>query len=359
MLFRQLFDPQTSTYTYLLADEVTREAVLIDTVKEQVDRDAQVLLELGLTLVATVETHVHADHVTGASSLKRRFGQTIIYPVTSGASGADRYVGEGDTIAFGSHSLSVRLTPGHTAGCATYVTDDQGAAFTGDALLIRGSGRTDFQEGDARQLWDSVHNQILSLPESTRLYPGHDYKGRTMSTVAEEKQHNPRLGGSRTQEEFVHIMDNLGLSYPRHIDRALPANLALGIEASDDASGAEAPHDPWAELERNALGARQASTAWVQRYKGEVRIIDVRELSEWNGPLGHLDEAELIPLGSLATKASGWSLDEHIVVLCRSGGRSDRAAIALEQAGFTHVASMTGGMMALRNATDSRPGSCG
>ncbi|TNE90985.1 MAG: MBL fold metallo-hydrolase [Deltaproteobacteria bacterium] len=360
MLFRQLFDSDTSTYTYLLADPETREAILIDPVKEQADRDAQVLDELGLRLVATIETHVHADHVTGAWALKQRYGQDIVYPATSGATGADRYVNEGDAIAFGKHAVMVRLTPGHTAGCATYVTEDLSRAFTGDALLIRGSGRTDFQQGDSRQLWASVHDQIFSLPDETQLYPGHDYKGRTVSTVAEEKAHNPRLGGTRTVSDFVQIMENLNLSYPRHIDRALPANLALGRE-DGDGEAAAAPTDLWASIPRSPAGVRHVTPDWVRKYKNEVRIIDVRELSEWNDHLGHLDEAELVPLGTLADAAGKWNLDEHLVLICRSSGRSDRAALALEKAGFKYVASMVGGMLAFRNSetTGATAGSCG
>ena len=230
MLFRQLFDPTTSTYTYLLADADTREAVLIDPVREMVDRDVQLLEELGLRLVATLETHVHADHVTGAWLLKQRLGSDIVYPASSGVKGADRLVEEGEAVSFGRHALEVRFTPGHTDGCATYVLDDQSRAFTGDALLIHGSGRTDFQQGDARRLYRSVWDQILSLPAETKLYPGHDYKGLTVTTVAEEKAFNPRLGAGRTEDDFVAIMANLKLAYPRFIDRALPANLALGRE---------------------------------------------------------------------------------------------------------------------------------
>lgn len=258
MLFRQLYDRATSTYTYLLADSEAREAVLIDPVKEQVDRDIELLAELGLRLVATLETHVHADHVTGAWLLKQRLGSEIMYPRPSGVEGADRLVGEGDAVRFGRYAVEVRLTPGHTDGCATYVTDDRRMAFTGDALLIHGSGRTDFQQGDARRLYRSVHDQIFSLPDGTTLYPGHDYKGRTVTTVLEEKHFNPRLGGGRSEEEFVAIMANLNLAYPKHIDRALPANLALGREDGDEELSPAA--DPWASLPSAASGVRHGTS---------------------------------------------------------------------------------------------------
>ena len=161
LVFRQLFDPQSSTYSYLLADRLSREAVLIDPVFEQARRDAALLHELGLKLVATLETHVHADHVTGAWLLKERCGSTIVLAKASAATGADRYLAHGDRVQFGKRYLEVRATPGHTQGCLTFVLDDESMAFTGDCLLIRGSGRTDFQQGDAREMYQSVHMQIL------------------------------------------------------------------------------------------------------------------------------------------------------------------------------------------------------
>lgn len=224
MLFRQLFDRETCTYTYLLADAGL--ALLIDPVREHVERELTLLDELGLTLAWVAETHVHADHVTGAGTLADRTGCRIAYPASSGAQGADRYLADGDVLEVGSVALTCRHTPGHTAGCAIYVGD--GMAFTGDTLLIRGCGRTDFQEGDARALYRSVHERIFSLPDGWLLYPGHDYNGRTVTTVAEEKAHNPRLGGGRDVESFVALMAGLGLAYPKRIDEAVPANLKLG-----------------------------------------------------------------------------------------------------------------------------------
>ncbi|MEZ4320480.1 MAG: MBL fold metallo-hydrolase [Myxococcota bacterium] len=231
MIFRQLFDTDTSTYTYLLGDPEPGAAVLIDPVVAQVERDLQIVRELGLTLSASLDTHVHADHVTGAWALKQRTGCEIVYPAGSGASGADREVGTGDVLQYGSVRIEARLTPGHTNGSVTYVLADHTMAFTGDAVLIRGCGRTDFQEGCAVTLYRSVHEQIFTLPDSTLLYPGHDYKGRTVTTVGEEKAHNPRLGGGRTVDEFRAIMEGLDLAYPKRIDEAVPANLLLGRPA--------------------------------------------------------------------------------------------------------------------------------
>jgi sulfur dioxygenase len=228
MLIRQLFDSETSTYTYLLADLEAKEAVLIDPVLEQVERDARLLRELELRLVATLETHVHADHVTGAAALREVLGSQVVLGARSGAEGADRLLDDGERVEFGGHWVEARLTPGHTDGCVTWVSDDRKAAFTGDALFIRGCGRTDFQQGDALSLYRSVHEKVFSLDDDAVIYPGHDYKGCSSSTVAEERRHNPRLGGGRTEAEFVAIMDGLKLPKPKKIDVAVPANLRCG-----------------------------------------------------------------------------------------------------------------------------------
>ena len=228
MEFRQLFDPGTSTYTYLLVDEGSREAVLIDPVDTQVERDAAVLTELHCTLVWVLETHIHADHITGSARLRARFGGQHVVGENAGMEGVCRRVQQGETITFGGCELEVRLTPGHTPGCVTYVDHVGARAFTGDALLIQGCGRTDFQGGDAATLYASVHGQIFTLPSATTVYPGHDYKGRTHSTVGEEKAHNPRLGGGRDLASFQTIMGNLGLSAPGRIREAVPANLRGG-----------------------------------------------------------------------------------------------------------------------------------
>jgi glyoxylase-like metal-dependent hydrolase (beta-lactamase superfamily II) len=228
VIFRQLLDPETSTWTYIVADKATREAALIDGVLELAERDAELVLQLGLRLVWLIETHIHADHVTSAGLLRERTGAKVACGAATGVTSADLLVGEGDTLGVGSLVFEARATPGHTAGCTTWVLHDHGMAFTGDALLVRGCGRTDFQQGDARRLYRSVHNRIFVLPDDTLLYPGHDYKGRTVTSVGEEKAWNPRLGGGRTEDEFVAIMAAMKLSPPQRIAVAVPANLALG-----------------------------------------------------------------------------------------------------------------------------------
>lgn len=228
MIFRQLFEPVSSTYTYLLADPTTGEAVLIDPVVEELDTYLRTLTELGLTLTHTLETHVHADHVTAGGLLRQRLGSRTVVHASAGAACADVLVHNGDRVRVGSLELEVRETPGHTDGCVAYVAGDR--VFTGDTLLIGGCGRTDFQQGSAETLYDSVHTQLFSLPPDTLVYPAHDYKGRTVSTIREEKVSNARLGGGRSKPDFVALMGELRLAYPKQIDRAVPANQACGIE---------------------------------------------------------------------------------------------------------------------------------
>ena len=345
MLFRQLLDPETSTWTYLLADRDTREAVLIDPVREQVARDAELLEQLGLRLLYALETHVHADHVTGGGELRRRLGCRLVVGARAGVLTADVRVGEGDTVRFGRHTLEVRETPGHTAGCVSYLCLDEAMAFTGDALLIRGCGRTDFQQGDARTLYESVRGKLLSLPEGTRLYPGHDYRGRTETTVGEERRYNPRLGDGRSLEQFVDMMGRLSLPYPRRMDEAVPANLASGVtEPEALAPGPERGYD-WAPVRRTESGVPVVTCEWLAAHRGGVRVVDVREHVEFCGPLGHVEGAELVPLATLAHAAAGLDRAAPVVTVCAFGTRSATAATLLRELGFTRVASLHGGMV--------------
>jgi len=230
MLFRQLFEPVSSAYTYLIGCERSGEAALIDPVFETVDRDLQLLAALGLTLKCTIETHIHADHVTGASRLRQETGCKCAVPEKSGASHADVAVRESDPILVGSVEIRPLYTPGHTDDHHAYFIDADGTArvFTGDALLIDGCGRTDFQNGDAATLYRSVHDKIFTLPGETLVYPGHDYQQRHVSSVAQERERNPRLGGGKSLDEFVAIMAALNLPRPKKMDVAVPANRMCG-----------------------------------------------------------------------------------------------------------------------------------
>ncbi len=229
MNIRQLFDKDTSTYTYLLWDEVSREAALIDSVREQVERDARLIDELGLNLRYILETHIHADHVTGSDELRRKTGAKVLVHKNSGSQCADQLIDDGDEIRLGDLVIRSMYTPGHTNTDVSYLVD--GAVFTGDTLLIRGTGRTDFQSGDASASYDSITGKLFALTDDTIVYPGHDYHGFTRSTIGEEKQWNPRIGSGKTREEYIAIMQSLDLPKPARIDEAVPGNLACGKAA--------------------------------------------------------------------------------------------------------------------------------
>jgi glyoxylase-like metal-dependent hydrolase (beta-lactamase superfamily II)/rhodanese-related sulfurtransferase len=322
LIFRQLFDPQSSTYSYLLGDSAAGEAILIDPVFEQAARDAALVMELGLTLVATLDSHVHADHVTGSWLLARRLGSKINISAASGAEGADVYLEEGDRVDFGKRYVTARATPGHTDGCMSFVLDDESMAFTGDALLIRGCGRTDFQQGSAHSLYQSIKGKVFCLPGDCLLYPGHDYRGLT-----------------------VGYMDNLNLPHPKQIDAAVPANMVCGRPA--DESLAEAGPG-WAPLTFTFAGFWEIEPAWVEEHGSEVQIVDVREPDECVGPLGRVPGSVQIPLGALEARAGELSKDKPVVTVCRAGARSAQAIVILKKSGFEDVANLAGGMLRWR-----------
>jgi sulfur dioxygenase len=226
---KQLFDNESSTYTYLLWDQATKDAILVDPVDIQVDRDLEAIRELGLNLIYGVNTHAHADHITGTGLLKQKVDGLKSVISEASTANADVHIHHGDRIVFGSRFIEAKATPGHTDGCLSYVADDQSFVLTGDAMLIMGCGRTDFQGGSAEKLYESVHTQLFTLPDYTVVYPAHDYKGRTQSSIGDEKEKNPRLGGGKSKEDFVEIMKNLNLDYPKKIDVAVPANLRCGV----------------------------------------------------------------------------------------------------------------------------------
>ena len=312
--------------------------MLIDPVREQVERDVTLLEDLDLELMYVLETHVHADHVTSAGVLRQRLGATTVLSAAAGTRCADLTVDDGDVVTIGGIEMEARQTPGHTAGCVTWVVYDGEVpmAFTGDTLMIRGCGRTDFQQGSSETLYESVWRKIFTLPDETRIYPGHDYQGRTMSTVAEEKRLNPRLGQSRSKTEFVQIMAGLKLAHPKKIDVAVPANLQCGLVHDDR----------WAPLTRTDDGVPEVGMAWVRSNATDVTLLDVRRPEELVGELGALEGAINMPLDRLDAERLTLDKDAPLVVFCRSGGRSGIAARALEAAGFTKVASMHGGMLA-------------
>ncbi len=230
MIFRQLFEPDSSTYTYLIGCPDSRDALLVDPVLETFERDLDAVRSLGLRLAWTLETHIHADHLTSALKLKSLVDCRIAAPALDGLGCADLGVAEDSPLTVGSVTLQPLFTPGHTDAHHAYLIEsrDGGRVLTGDALLIDGCGRTDFQGGDARTLYRSVHDRLFALPDDTLVFPGHDYQGRRISTVAQERQRNPRLGGGRSLEDFVALMDDLGLPYPKKMDLAVPANQACG-----------------------------------------------------------------------------------------------------------------------------------
>ncbi|MCP5145287.1 MAG: MBL fold metallo-hydrolase [Gammaproteobacteria bacterium] len=339
--FRQLFDPQSSTYTYLLADADSKDAILIDPVFEQAARDAALVRELGLTLRYCLDTHVHADHVTAAWLHRHQAGAQIAVAKAGGAEGADVGLTDGDIIRFGGRYVTARATPGHTNGCMTFVLDDESMAFTGDCLLIRGCGRTDFQQGSAQTMFRSIHDQIFSLPDDCLLYPAHDYRGLTVTSVTEEKQFNPRIGGQLSEQDFVGYMDNLGLPHPKQIAIALPANLRCGRPSQGEGGLTQA----WGPAIQNFAGIWEVEPYWVEEHLADVTVVDVREPDEFSGPLGHIPGAILIPLGELNARAAELPGDRPLVTVCRAGGRSAQATSVLAKHGYQNLANLAGGML--------------
>jgi sulfur dioxygenase len=338
LLFRQLFDADTGTFTYLLADVASREGVLIDPVFEQHSRDLSLIQELGITLIASLDTHAHADHVTGSWLMQEATGCAIALAAAARAEHVTRPLHHGDRVAFGNRELEVRSTPGHTDGCISVVLDDHSMAFTGDALLVRGCGRCDFQQGDAHTLWRSITEQILSLPEHCLLYPGHDYTGRGVTSVAEEKAFNARLGGAATERDFVGYMQNLKLPHPKQIAVALPGNLRSGKPREPLARTA------WAPVIRSYAGLPELPCSWVADHLDAVVVLDVRSREEVEGPDGRIDGSLHIPLPELEERLAELPAERPVVVVCHAGSRSALATQQLLKAGRRAVANLRGGL---------------
>lgn len=338
LIFHQLFEHESSTYTYLIADPVTKEAALIDPVLETVDRDLKLVDELGLKLVYVLDTHIHADHVTGAGEIRKRTGAKTAVSSQAGVDCVDIPLEDGQELFLGDRKIRVIETPGHTNTCLTFHVDNM--IFTGDALLIRGCGRTDFQQGSSDKLFDSVRNRIFKLPNETIIYPGHDYRGLTSSTVGAEKQHNPRLKESITLDGFKKIMAELKLANPKKIHEAVPANLACG-QPKDSRTLHPQVVDGIPEVTVDDVLAHQSAVA-----AKKLRLIDVRRPDEFNGEYGHIEGAELVTLGpDLAQFLQNGERSEEIVFVCRSGGRSGQATAESIRLGYKFTANMVGGMI--------------
>ena len=338
MIFRQLFDSVSGTYTYLLASRRGGEALIIDPVIEKVDRYLQLVNELELRLVKAVDTHIHADHVTGLGALRDKTQCITVMGEMANVDVVSMRVAEGDKLKVDGVSLDVLYTPGHTDDSYSFLMGDR--IFTGDTLLIRGTGRTDFQNGDPRAPYDSIFNKILKLPEETLLYPAHDYKGETVSTIGEEKRFNPRLQ-VKSIDEYVDVMNNLKLPNPKMMDVAVPANRHQGLHQEDVAKRG------WAVTADEAL-------RFVGR--GEVEFVDLREPSERekHGVIPHSLHAPYTEL--VANLTTGGALQEladtgkRILFYCAFGERSAMAVRAAQDAGIRAAAHIQGGIDAWKKA---------
>jgi glyoxylase-like metal-dependent hydrolase (beta-lactamase superfamily II)/rhodanese-related sulfurtransferase len=342
LVFRQLFDAASSTYTYLLGCTATRQAVIVDAVFEQHLRDRALVDELGLQLVAALDTHCHADHVTGAWLMQQATGCRIGISARYGdeLQGADLRLDHGDRIAFGRHQLEVRATPGHTAGCLSYVLGDR-MVFTGDCLLIRGAGRCDFQQGHAGTLYRSITGQIFKLPDDCLVFPAHDYSGRTVSSVGEERAHNPRIGGQADERDFTGFMENLNLPHPKQMAAAVPANMRSGRPED----GKVPTLADWGPVRQNYGGMIEIDPDWVSEHLDAVLLLDVREPAEMDERLGRIAQARVLPLSQLKGQLGELPRDRPVITICHAGIRSGQATVLMRQGGFTQVANMRGGML--------------
>ncbi len=327
----QLFDPASSTYTYILVDEASRQALIIDPVDEQLQRDLQVLREQGLKLVWAIETHAHADHITSAGLLAEHAGARTAAPEACQIGTASVQLSDGQVLTFGGQQLRCLHTPGHTAGSMCFVWESEGArhVFTGDTLLINGCGRTDFQSGSAEAMYRSLTQVLFALPDDTIVWPGHDYQGRTHSTIGQERLSNARVAG-KSLREFIDTMQQLNLPKPQRIDEAVPANLTSGLrhDAGGDAMAQVQPADGYA-----GDVSPQLAWAWVQA--GEAVLVDVRTDAEraW---VGFVPGAEALAWKQWPGMAMNPDFDagiqalgaggKKLVLLCRSGVRSVAAA---------------------------------
>ncbi len=338
IIFHQLFETQTSTYTYIIADKKTNEAAIIDPVIETVERDLKLIKELGLKLIYILDTHIHADHITGAGEIRKLTNAKTAVSAEAKIPCVDIPLADGQQLFLGDKKITVIATPGHTNTCNTYFFE--GMAFTGDALLIRGCGRTDFQQGSSEKLFESVHGKIFKLSDETIIYPGHDYNGQTVSTIELEKKFNPRLGESQTKDCFVKIMSELKLAHPKKIHEAVPANMTCGIVPSKNIFHPQVVDGiPLVSCEN--LYAHMSDII-----SKNALLVDVRRSDEFNAELGHIENSKLITIGPELTEfLKVGDRQQEIIFICRSGNRSGHAAEEALQLGYKNVINMTGGML--------------
>jgi sulfur dioxygenase len=339
MIFRQLFDATSGTYTYLLASRAGGEALIIDPVLEKVDRYLQLVCELDLKLVKAVDTHMHADHITGLGALRDRTHCVTVMGEQTKADVVSMRVAEGDRIEIDGVRLDVLYTPGHTDDSYSFVLPDR--VFTGDTLLIRGTGRTDFQNGDPRAQYDSIFNKLLKLPDATMVYPAHDYKGDMVSTIGEEKQFNPRLKVT-SMDEYATLMNSLSLPNPKMMDVAVPANMRVGLHQE------EVARKGWTLTADDALKLHG---------RPDIALIDLRETSE-RDKHGSIPGSLHAPYRNLQENiAAGGMLHElattsgkRIVFYCAFGERSAMAVQAAQDAGLNGAYHISGGIDAWKKA---------
>jgi sulfur dioxygenase len=312
---KQMFDRESCTYTYLLIDPKTHEGVIIDAVREQLDRDLQCIEELGIELLYSIETHVHADHVTSAGAIRQKTGAKIVYSHFAAIKSIDVELNDGDELKIGAHRIKAISTPGHTQGCMSFYVE--GMVFTGDCLLIRGCGRTDFQQGSSENLYHSITQKLFMLPDETIVYPGHDYKGKTSSTIAEEKQWNQ----NKSLDDFLQIMSNLNLDLPKKINEAVPANTHCGINFNPDA------------YIHNDFSMTALYNVWQQQeHPSNLLIVDNRSQEEYSA--GHVPHSQNIPFGTESQHLKELEGFKHIYIYCHSGRRSQTALTNLSILGL-------------------------
>lgn len=320
LLVKQLIDYETFTYTYILVDPKTQEGAIIDGVKERFKRDLQYVEELGIELLYAIETHAHADHVTSAGMMRQNTGAKIAFGAGAGIMAIDIAIQDGDELPLGNHKIKAIATPGHTSGCMSYYVD--GMVFTGDALFVRGCGRTDFQQGDPEALYDNITQKLFTLPDETRVYPGHDYNGRFWSTIGEEKQWNPRIGRGKTKEEFVEIMNNLNLALPKKINEAVPANVNCGINFNPQ----RYVHEDFSMNDLHKI--------WEKMGADEL-IVDNRTPEEFSE--SHVPGCQNIPLGTEDQKIEELKKYNRVYIYCRSGRRAQTAFTNLTIMGLNNL----------------------